>query len=79
MKLLDFFAQIYDPNTAIGKMSIGFDSIGVTMSILLYGFGLKHFINEVFPPVVLVLTVVSLLINIVFKVISSVKELKRKK
>ncbi len=75
---MNFFNQLNDPNTLFGKMSIGFDSVGVMLTFIFYGLGIGQFILDYFPPVVLALTVISLLLNSVARGIEIVEKIKQR-
>ncbi len=59
--------DICDAHETSDKMMIIVDSIGVVMVIAMYGFGMRDFVHNVFPDVILVLTVISLSLTIVKK------------
>ena len=68
-----------DWNTPLGKVGMTLDGLGVLLSVGFYGFGLSRFINEVAPPIILVLTIVSISTSVVFKVASEYRAWKKRR
>ena len=65
--------------TPIGKLLLGFDTVGITLSIGFYGLDLGDWISLYLPPVILVLTVVSLVTSIVYKTGFEIRQYKKRK
>lgn len=66
-RIIEMIHRMQLEETTFGKVLMGFDTVGVTLSICFYGLNLGEFINDIFPPVILVLTAVSLLTSIIYK------------
>jgi p-aminobenzoyl-glutamate transporter AbgT len=62
--------NINDWNTPLGKVGLTLDGVGVALSVGFYGCGLGNYINEFAPPIILVLTIVSLSTSVAFKISS---------
>ena len=65
--------------TAFGKFLIVVDTVGLTLSVGFYGLNLGAKINECFPPIILILTSVSLLTSIIYKAAFEYRQLKERK
>lgn len=66
-RILKMINHIQIEHTVFGKFIMAVDTIGITLSIGFYGLHLGELINSIFPPVILVLTAISLLTSIIYK------------
>lgn len=71
--------NINDQHTALGKVAIGFDTLGLLLSVSFYGLGLGEFVNKFFPPIILILTTISISTSVVFKCAAEYRAWKKRK
>ena len=71
--------NINDYHTPLGKVGLTLDAIGVALSVSFYGFGLGELVNQIFPPIILVLTAISITTTVVFKCAHEYREWKKRK
>ena len=72
--IIDVIHNINDYQTPIGKIGLAIEGIGVTLSVGFYGLGLGGVINAIAPPIILVLTVLSIAVNLAYRCYSWRKE-----
>jgi hypothetical protein len=77
--IIEMVQNINDYHTPLGKIGLTLDGVGVALSVLFYGLGLKDFVNGYFPPIILVLTAISLTTSIFFKISSEYREWKKRR
>lgn len=71
--------NINDYHTPLGKVGLTLDAIGVALSVSFYGLGLGEFVNQIFPPIILVLTTISITTTVVFKCAHEYRGWKKRK
>mgnify|MGYP003644784720 CR=1 FL=1 len=83
MDVLEKFEQIVKQlqieQTYTGKILIALDTLGVSFSIGYYGLNLTEKINALAPPIILMLTIISLLLSIAYKSAFEYRQYKARK
>lgn len=77
--LTQMIQNINDYHTPLGKVGLTFDGIGVLLSLGFYGLGLGDMVNKILPPVILVLTAISISTSIIFKCASEYRDRQKRK
>lgn len=77
-EVINMVQNINDYHTPIGKVGLTLDGVGVVLSFLFYGVCFKDTVNDVFPPIILVLTAISITTSVIFKVSSEYREWKKR-
>jgi hypothetical protein len=77
--IIEMVQNINDYHTPLGKIGLTLDGVGVALSVLFYGLGLKDFVNEIFPPIILILTAASLFTSVVVKIANEYREWKKRR
>lgn len=72
--LINMVQNINDYHTPLGKVGLTLDAIGVFLSVSFYGLNMGEFINDVCPPIILVLTVISISLKIVITIYDRLKK-----
>ena len=72
--IIDVIHNINDHQTPTEKIGLAIEGIGVTLSVGFYGLGLGEVINAIAPPIILVLTVLSIAVNLAHRCYSWRKE-----
>lgn len=78
-RIIEMLNRLQIEDTTFGKILIVVDTIGITLSIGYYGLNLGCLINDLFPPIILVLTAVSLLTSIIYKAAYEYRAWKKRK
>ena len=65
--------------TPAGKILLFFDGFGTILSLGFYGFEIGDMINQVLPPIILMLTVVSLITSIIYKAAYEIRQYRKRK
>ena len=66
-RIMKMFMDMQIEQTATGKALIVLDTFGVLLSAGYYILNVGSFINSVCPPIILVLTIISLFTSIIYK------------
>lgn len=77
--LIKQMMKIVTPETTSEKVVAAIDSIGIVMSILLFGLGWKQYVDGVLSSILLLLTCISVFLTIAFKVWKEYREWNERK
>tara|TARA_R110000803_G_scaffold38124_2_gene82290 strand:+ start:444 stop:695 length:252 start_codon:yes stop_codon:yes gene_type:complete len=77
-KIQEFIEGANNFQTTFGKVVLGLDTFGAIMSVGFYGLGWASLITSIFPPIILVLTVISISLGIIFKISAEYREWKKR-
>lgn len=78
-KVIMIIQNINDYHTTLGKVGLTLDGVGVMLSLGFYGLGLGDKVNQILPPIILVLTAISITTSVVFKCASEYIAWKKRK
>lgn len=72
-RIIEMLQNINDFHTTLGKVGFTIDGIGVLLSFGFYAVDIGEFINDVCPPIILVLTVISIALKIGLTIYDRIK------
>jgi len=78
-KIEHIMEQLQLEHTYIGKVLLILDTVGVSFSVGYYGLNLTDKINELAPPIILMLTILSLLLSIIYKSAFEYRQYRKRK
>ena len=67
---IKMFQEVQIEDTLAGKLFIAADVVGASTSlcfVILYGVDVKSWINDIFPPFILVITALSIVLGIIYR------------
>jgi xanthine/uracil permease len=77
--VIEMIQNINDYQTTLGKVGLALDGVGIVLSVSFYGLGLGEFVNSIFPPIILVLTALSISTSLAFKIASEYRGWKKRR
>lgn len=78
-RIIAMIQNINDYHTTLGKVGLTLDGVGVMLSLGFYGLGLGEKVNQILPPVILILTAISISTSVIFKCASEYRSWKKRR